>query len=69
MTPAPVWGPLEFWACYCGLRPVPPPLPPRRHQLIERAAGHPLRPLAPAAAGSLIEEHQLDPAAALDALA
>ena len=21
---APVWGPLEFWACYCGLRPVPP---------------------------------------------
>jgi hypothetical protein len=22
-TECPVWGPLEFWACYCGLRPVP----------------------------------------------
>ncbi len=21
---APVWGPLEFWSCYCGLRPLPP---------------------------------------------
>ena len=21
---SPVWEPLEFWACYCGVRPVPP---------------------------------------------
>jgi len=61
----PVWGPLEFWACYGGLRPVPeafavspaPVIGPRQAALLSNRWRQQLR--------SLIEEHQLDPATAL----
>jgi hypothetical protein len=64
----PVWGPLEFWACYSGLRPVPeafavspaPVIGPRQATLLSNRWRQQLR--------SLIESHQLDPATALDAL-
>ena len=61
----PVWGPLEFWACYGGLRPVPaafavspaPVIGPRQAALLSNRWRQQLR--------SLIESHQLDPATAL----
>ena len=64
----PVWGPLEFWACYGGLRPVPvvfavspaPVIGPRQATLLSNRWRQQLR--------SLIESHQLDPATALAAL-
>ncbi len=64
----PVWGPLEFWACYGGLRPVPeafavspaPVIGPRQVTLLSNRWRQQL--------GSLIESHQLDPATALAAL-
>ena len=64
----PVWGPLEFWACYCGVRPVPQPFRAAPAPVIsERQAvmlsGRWRRQLC-----SQIEAHDLDPATALDAL-
>jgi hypothetical protein len=64
----PVWGPLEFWACYGGLRPVPaafavtpaPVVSPRQATLLSNRWRQQLR--------SVIEAHQLDPATALAAL-
>jgi hypothetical protein len=64
----PVWGPLEFWACYGGLRPVPeafavspaPVIGPRQATLLSNRWRQQLR--------SVIESHQLDPATALAAL-
>ena len=64
----PLWGPLEFWACYVGLRPVPaafavspaPVIGPRQAALLSNRWRQQLR--------SLIDTHQLDPATALDAL-
>ena len=61
----PVWGPLEFWACYGGLRPVPeafavspaPVIGPRHAALLSNRWRQQLR--------SLIAAHQLDPATAL----
>jgi len=63
-----VWGPLEFWSCYCGLRPLPPafsstPAPPIRAQQAATLSSRWRR-----LHQSQIKEHQLDPAAALDAL-
>jgi hypothetical protein len=64
----PVWGPLEFWACYCGVRPVPQPFRAAPAPVIsERQAvmlsGRWRRQLC-----SQIKAHDLDPATALDAL-
>ncbi|MFM7733806.1 MAG: hypothetical protein ACKO6F_10215 [Cyanobium sp.] len=64
----PVWGPLEFWACYGGLRPVledfavspAPVIGPRQATLLSNRWRQQLR--------SLIESHNLDPATALAAL-
>jgi hypothetical protein len=64
----PVWGPLEFWACYGGLRPVPaafavspaPVIGPRQATLLSNRWRQQLR--------SLIDTHQLDPATTLAAL-
>jgi hypothetical protein len=64
----PFWGPLEFWACYGGLRPVPevfsmspaPVIGPRQAALLSGRWGQQLR--------SLFDAHQLDTATALDAL-
>ncbi len=63
-----VWGPLEFWACYGGLRPVPaafavspaPVIGPRQATLLSNRWRQQLR--------SLIDTHQLDPATTLAAL-
>jgi len=63
----PVWGPLEFWACYGGLRPVPeafavspaPVIGPRQATLLSNRWRQQLR--------SLIDTHQLDPATILAA--
>jgi hypothetical protein len=64
----PVWGPLEFWACYGGLRPVPaafavapaPVLGQRQAVMLSSRWRQQVR--------GLIETHQLDPATSLDAL-
>ena len=61
----PVWGPLEFWACYCGLRPVPeafamspaPVIGPRQAAQLSSRWRQQLR--------TQIDEHRLDPGAAL----
>jgi hypothetical protein len=64
----PVWGPLEFWACYCGIRPVPdafrtspaPAISQRQAAMLSGRWRQRLR--------SQIAQHALDPAAALEAL-
>ena len=61
---APVWGPLEFWACYCGLRPVPPTFASTPAPLIgaRQAAAQSSRWRR--LLQGLIEKHQLDAATA-----
>ena len=65
---APVWGPLEFWACYCGLRPVPPAFASTPAPLIGARQAAVLSSRWRRQLQALIEEHQLDAAVALDAL-
>jgi hypothetical protein len=65
---APVWGPLELWACYCGLRPVPPafaatPAPAMSERQAATLCGRWRRQLQ-----AVLKEHRLDPAAALATL-
>ncbi|MBD2549601.1 hypothetical protein H6G65_08375 [Microcystis elabens FACHB-917] len=65
---APVWGPLEFWACYSGLRPVPPAFASTPAPLIGARQAAALSSRWRRQLQTLIEEHQLDAAAALDDL-
>ena len=65
---APVWGPLEFWCCYCGLRPVPPAFASTPAPLIGARQAAALSARWRRQLQAVIEEHQLDPAAALDDL-
>jgi hypothetical protein len=65
---APVWGPLELWACYCSLRPVPPafaatPAPAMSERQVATLCGCWRRQLQ-----AVIKEHRLDPAAAVETL-
>lgn len=61
---APVWGPLEFWACYCGLRPVPPAFASTPAPLIGARQAAVLSSRWRRQLQTLIEEHQLDAALA-----
>jgi hypothetical protein len=65
---APVWGPLEFSSCYCGLRPVPPAFASTPAPLIGARQAAALSSRWRRQLQALIEEHALDAAAALDAL-
>ena len=65
---SPVWGPLEFWACYCGVRPVPPafsaaPAPVISERQAVMLSGRWRKQLR-----SQIETHGLDPSTELAAL-
>jgi hypothetical protein len=65
---APGWGPLELWACYCGLRPVPPAFtataaPAMSERQAATLCGRWRRQLQ-----AVIKEHRLDPAAAVETL-
>jgi hypothetical protein len=65
---SPVWGPLEFWACYCGVRPVPPafsapPAPVISERQAVMLSGRWRQQLR-----THIETHDLDPATALNEL-
>ena len=65
---APVWGPLEFWSCYCGLRPLPPAFASTPAPLISAQQAATLSSRWRRLLQSQIKEHQVDPSAALDAL-
>ena len=64
----PVWGPVEFWACYCGLRAVPaafrntpaPTVNQRKAAELSARWRHQLR--------SVVEDCDLDPGEAMEAL-
>lgn len=65
----PVWSPLEFWACYCGLRPIPPayqalPAPTIGQRRASELCGKWRTQMRRA-----VEAQGLDPADALDRLA
>ncbi len=62
---APVWGPLEFWTCYCGLRPVPPAFASTPAPLLGSRQPALLSSRWRRQLQALIEEHQLDAAAEL----
>lgn len=57
---APVWGPLEFWACYCGLRPVPPAFASTPAPLIGARQAAVLSSRWRRQLQALIEEHRRD---------
>lgn len=64
----PVWGALEFWACYCGIRPVPDafcnaPAPVISHRQAAMLSGRWRRQVR-----MQIAEQGLDPAIALQTL-
>ena len=63
-----MWGPLEFWSCYCGLRPLPPAFSSTPAPLISAQQAATLSSRWRRLLQSQIKEHQLDPAAALGAL-
>ena len=62
---APVWGPLEFWACYCGLRPAPQAFATTPAPLISDRQASALCARWRRQLQAVIEEQRLDPAAAL----
>ena len=65
---SPIWGPLEFWACYCGLLEVPPAFASTPAPLIGARQAAALSSRWRRQLQALIEKHALDPVAALDAL-
>jgi len=64
----PLWGPVEFWACYCGLRPVPaafrfsppPAISQRKAAELSARWRRQLR--------RVVTDHNLDPSAAINQL-
>ena len=64
----PVWGPLEFWACYCGVRPVPPAFSAAPAPVISERQAVMLSGRWRKQVRTHIETHDLDPATALNEL-
>jgi len=64
----PVWGPLEFWACYCGIRPVPEAFRTSPAPVISQRQAAMLNSRWRRQLATQIADHDLDPAAALQAL-
>ncbi len=64
----PVWGPLELWGCYCGLRPVPPAFASAPAPLISERQAAALCARWRRLLQTVIKESQLDPATAINAL-
>jgi hypothetical protein len=65
---SPVWGPLEFWACYCGVRPVPPAFSTPPAPVISERQAVMLSDRWRQQLRTHIEAHDLDPATALNDL-
>ena len=63
-----MWGALVFWACYCGIRPVPIDFRTSHSPAISQPQAAMLSGRWRLRLRSQIAQHELDPAAALNAL-
>jgi hypothetical protein len=64
----PVWSPIEFWACYCGMRAIPEPYRTTPPPALGARAASELSGRWRRRMRQVVEQHRLDPITAITAL-